>query len=318
MCCTGQSACPRQAKNYVALQFMACLVSLGFFTSATLNFLTVGHTHEDIDQLFALMVQWILRKHNWQTPEELMEFLQENMQGHFVHRGEEFKVSPLQGVRYFEGWMAPLQQHLEGAFQTRFGIEAPHSFACKLRRDLSQSEASRRDILPADGVPGVPGVPGRPKTLASPHGPPSPNDVMVCVKAFMRSKDVQQAPVMVVAERQKDALRPGGPNSFYPLREPSETALTHMLQLAALCEEEFNMPRAAEALRSQAVGPRVYRVPRDHWLPPPIDRRQPLPGQGSNPYFPHLPETSWHLLVKPAHRVGMQGKRRSIEPVGPT
>ena len=297
---------------------MACLVSLGFFTSVTLNFLTVGHTHEDIDQLFALMVQWILRKHNWQTPEELMEFLQENMQGHFVHRGEEFKVSPLMGVRFFEGWIAPLQQHLEGAFQTRFGIEAPHSFACKLRRDLSQAEASRRDTLAAHGVPGVPGEPGKPKTPATPHWPPSPNDVMVCVKALMRSKDLQQAPVRVIAERQKDLLRPDGPHTFYPLKEPSATALTHMLQLADLCGTEFNMPRAAEALKNQATGPRVYRLPRDNWLPQPADRRQPIPGSGSNPYFSHLPETSWHLLVKPAHRPGMQGKRRGINPVDPT
>ena len=313
--CAGWSICPLQANNSVVMQFMACLVCLGFFTSATINFLMVGHTHEDIDQLFALMVQWILRKHNWQTPEELMEFLQENMQGHFVHRGEEFSVRPLMGVRYFEGWMEPLQQKLEGAFQTRYGIESPHSFVCKLRRDLTQSEASRRDDLPAHGVPGVP---GRPKTLASPHGPPSPNDVMMCVKTFMRSKDVQQAPVMVIAHRQKDALRPDGPNTFYPLKEPSETALSHMLELAALCEDDFNMPRAAEALRSLATGPRVYQLPRDNWLPRPNDRRQPLPGQGGNPYFPHLPETSWHLLVKPAPRVGMQGKRRLIEPVGPT
>ena len=62
----------------------------------------------------------------------------------------------------------------QGAIPDLF-LAAPFTW----RRDQSQSEASRRDSLPADGVPGVPGVPGRPKTLASPHGPPSPNDVMV-------------------------------------------------------------------------------------------------------------------------------------------
>jgi hypothetical protein len=266
---------------------------MGFFTTATLNFLTVGHTHEDIDQLFALMVQWILRKHNWQTPAELMEFLEQSMKHYFHNRGEEFFVRRLGGIRDFEGWMEPLKQKLEGSFQTRGGIEAPHSFACKLRRDLTLAEVRKVDPEPA-----VPAVPVEPQ----------PNDVMICVKAFMRSTCIQQAPVLAVAAAQKATLRPGGPRCFVPLKDPSDVALANLLKLQRLCEHDFKMPRAAAALLDLASGPRLYELPPDRWLTP-ADARTP-PELGSNPFFSHLPETSWHLLVTPAHRPGMQGKRR--------
>ena len=273
---------------------MACLVAMGFFTTATLNFLTVGHTHEDIDQLFALMVQWILRKHNWQTPAELMEFLDQSMKHYFHNRGEEFFVRRLGGIRDFEDWMKPLKQRLEGSFQTRGGIEAPHSFACKLRRDLTLAEVRK-----VDPVPAVPAVPVDPQ----------PNDVMICVKAFMRSTCIQQAPVLAVTAAQKATLRPGGPRCFLQLKEPSDVALANLLKLQRLCEHDFKMPRAAAALLDLASGPRLYELPPDHWLTAPAEARG-LPELGSNPFFSHLPETSWHLLVTPAHRPGMQGKRR--------
>lgn len=41
-----------QAKNKETMAFFATLAMLRIFRSATLNFLMVGHTHEDVDQLF--------------------------------------------------------------------------------------------------------------------------------------------------------------------------------------------------------------------------------------------------------------------------
>ena len=55
-----------QAKNSTATEFLAYLVSAGYFRTCTLNFLTVGHTHEDIDQLFGLMIQVAGRKRDWE------------------------------------------------------------------------------------------------------------------------------------------------------------------------------------------------------------------------------------------------------------
>ena len=45
-----------QAQNFVVSVFLAYLVAKGYFSSATLNFLTVGHRHEDVDRLFAMIL----------------------------------------------------------------------------------------------------------------------------------------------------------------------------------------------------------------------------------------------------------------------
>ncbi|WAR06068.1 hypothetical protein MAR_021437, partial [Mya arenaria] len=42
-----------QNKNRYMLGFLAMLVHLGVFRKIKLSFLMVGHTHEDIDQLFS-------------------------------------------------------------------------------------------------------------------------------------------------------------------------------------------------------------------------------------------------------------------------
>ena len=81
-----------QCKNALACKFLAYLVSAGFVTTATPNFLMVGHTHEDIDQLFGLMVQWLLRKRTWETPAEIMEYLESKLGPQFHSRGKGFQV----------------------------------------------------------------------------------------------------------------------------------------------------------------------------------------------------------------------------------
>jgi hypothetical protein len=44
-------------KAYAALMFFAILVKDGIFTKVTINFLMVGHTHEDIDQYFSVIAR---------------------------------------------------------------------------------------------------------------------------------------------------------------------------------------------------------------------------------------------------------------------
>ena len=54
---------------------MAWLVKASLLETANLFFLRVGHTHEDIDKLFSILVALILRCHHFQTPRELLNFL---------------------------------------------------------------------------------------------------------------------------------------------------------------------------------------------------------------------------------------------------
>ena len=62
--------CASQNKNNKMFIFIALLVRWGLFDEITLNFLMVGHTHEDIDQLFGCLADW-LRENEAATPEDL-------------------------------------------------------------------------------------------------------------------------------------------------------------------------------------------------------------------------------------------------------
>ena len=64
-----------QSKNSFAHLFQALLVSRLLFKTVTMNYFMVGHTHEDIDQLFALVVKYILQKTSYQAPAEILEYI---------------------------------------------------------------------------------------------------------------------------------------------------------------------------------------------------------------------------------------------------
>ena len=67
----------KSAKNQYLLKFLALLSYRGIFKSTTLFNLTVGHTHEDIDQLFALVLAFLKRKRTWETPTEVLTHIQD-------------------------------------------------------------------------------------------------------------------------------------------------------------------------------------------------------------------------------------------------
>ena len=60
-----------QAKNSLVGQFLATLVAAGKFETATLNFLPVGHTHEDVDLAFGILLDRVLKRYRVQCPDEL-------------------------------------------------------------------------------------------------------------------------------------------------------------------------------------------------------------------------------------------------------
>lgn len=62
--------CGRENKNKYVLSYIALLVHLGIFKEALVHFLPVGHTHEDIDQMFSCVARQ-LRTHNAFTMADL-------------------------------------------------------------------------------------------------------------------------------------------------------------------------------------------------------------------------------------------------------
>ena len=57
-----------QAKNSESGEFLATLVGMKKLLSALLNFLIVGHTHEDVDQLWSVMLALVIRRHTFHIP----------------------------------------------------------------------------------------------------------------------------------------------------------------------------------------------------------------------------------------------------------
>lgn len=269
-----------QAKNADTLLMLGVLVSQGFFGSATLNFLMVGHTHEDIDQLFALLIQHILRMQSWQTPDELLNKLVRSLSAQFTGRGEELSAEVLASVRNFKKWLQPLETHCYNCLRNRGGIEAPHSFTFKSAQDLTQTERNI-PIGPEDESQDV----------------LQPMDVVCCVKTYMRDQHLQQRPVLVVpADRMHRVTAQPDSAGYIPVKGWSAQALENFLSLADVCTHEHSMPEAGAALNTLCTV-RRHIAAQDPWPVPTINRIiRPEPSQ--NPYFPHLPASSFRLLVR--------------------
>ena len=129
-----------QANNSVVSVFLAYLVAMGYFSSATLNFLTVGHTHEDVDRHFAMILLLVLRPKLWETPEEMNALFAEALRPLTEAKKEELIVEEVRHIRDFDGWLGAMGVHLHNAFVTRKGIEASHAFTFKVRADRSTAE----------------------------------------------------------------------------------------------------------------------------------------------------------------------------------
>ena len=294
-----------QAKNTCANLYMAVLVARHKFITTNLFDLLVGHTHEDscrfavparkakhgglslshllvptspedVDQLFGLLLSLIVRKREFEELGELMPYLKYALLDRIRQKGEELFVEKITAVRDFAEWMSCVGITLHNAFGTRQGIESPHAFTFKLRRDLL---ATAREWL-----------------QASPDVKCHDDDVYCCVKTYMRDTDLQQAPVLVLPYSRAQRLRLAAPTKVIPLHELSPKTIEQLLTLALTCEEFLGLPRAAGALRD-LVHTREYHLPSDVWLCSP-GVSHPLLEVGGNPYFQHLPPQSWQLLVK--------------------
>ena len=266
--------------------FLAYLVFAGYFLTANLFFLTVGHTHEDVDQLFAIVVSLILRC-RFETPAELLVFVAEELRPRFAAKHEELQAETLSAVRDFSGWLAPLNRTLWNAFANRKGMEAPHAFTFKLGRELRPSE---RAWFRGPGVE---------KFERAGPGASDSRSVYCCVKEFMHSVDLKQAPVLTIPAGR--ALHEMSPRNVVARRPLGEATIKNYMKLQQRCIQ-YGLQDAARGLDALLYD-RTYSVPQLLWLThsdvcfrwecAEVDARDHMV---SNRFFPHLPN-SLHLLA---------------------
>ena len=274
-----------QAKNGFVGAFCAYVVAKHMFQTVTMNYLMVGHTHEDIDQVFSLLVSQVIRRYRYETVQDLKQYMEAVLGPAFQAKGEAFKAIELNSVRKFTDWLAPLGVVQHGCWQSRHGIEAPHSFCYKLYMDLTGEEKSK----------------------CSHHrwfGAAMDKDVMCCVKTYMRDTHLQQLPLCVLPADRLDRVhtlspeRSVGPCMTLPEMERFKVIAN------VLDDRRYGYHKAAASLRllverSSVTGPLVPELDMaTPWLSKVNPDRAPLVYPDTNPFFSHLPDSSWHMKVQ--------------------
>jgi hypothetical protein len=91
----------KQCKGQYILGFMALLVQVGIFEKIVISFLPVGHTHEDIDQIFSRLAIH-LRKHNARNQFELLDCLKA---AYTPRHGHQVQTEHMTTVANFSDWI---------------------------------------------------------------------------------------------------------------------------------------------------------------------------------------------------------------------
>lgn len=268
-----------QAKNGYTANLMAFLVGRFKFHTTNLCYLPVGHTHEDVDQLFGVVAQILCRQKTFQDPADVKRIVQQGLQDRIAAKGEDLSVEFLDEVRDFRTWLEVTGVVPHNAFGNREGVAAPGAFSWKLRLDLTSAE--------------------RAMMTARPGTPVHQHDVFCLVKASMHLVDLQQPPVLVMpaARCRRVAAQPVGLQARIAY---SDDRVAQLQKLAEVCEFSCGMPRAAAYIR-RLVTPRI-----DQPLPPltvwlcsrSVVRLDAAIAIGS-PAFPHLPDAMlWRMKVR--------------------
>lgn len=190
-------------------------------------------------------------------------------------RSEDLSVEAMRAVRDWKQWLSATGVTPYHAWMTRAGIEAPHSFTWKLRRDLTGSELG---MLPLNKRGGHPG------------------DVFCLVKNFIKDTVLQQPPVLAMPQARL-ALLDSHPHSVADLPEVSADRRADLRKLALAVQSE--MPGSADYLEFLAArrAARLCDLMPVDWLPTVSQPELPLQPT-ANAEYPNLPEASWELKVR--------------------
>jgi hypothetical protein len=230
-----------QAKNEEVAKLLAVLVGRYKFKTAILEFLRVGHTHEDVDFMFSLLLARVLRKVRFQIPNELCQAILAGMGPVVASKRCELACHLLSHVRDFKLWMGPLGIKIHNCWMSRNGKVAPHSFTFKLRMDFGSHEQ-----LALQTLPGL---------------EPNDHDVFCIAKTFMSSKEPNGPPVLVIPYIFLDRLQSHPTGTCYARTPMADARRTQLRDFAAALEAfthewsaEHSYFRAAQELRILADG----------------------------------------------------------------
>jgi hypothetical protein len=251
---------------------------MGYFSKATLKFLTVGHTHEDVDRLFAMILLLVLRPKNWETPADMVKLITEALRPMSTTKKEELIVEEVEHIRDFDQWLDGMGVKMHNAFVSRNGREASHSFIYKPRTHCGNwqrcrgkgnvSKSTRRTSLPLSKA----------ACTWLRHSRQSwQSHIVSCLVSGQQPPRLKMARDMP-KERQKELEK-----------------LADHLDCKETSGEHY--PHAARCIRDRLLGQAPpEQAPHLEFLSHPTQARQPV-ARTSNQYYEHLPDTAWRLLV---------------------
>ena len=187
-----------QAKNQYVFMFLSYLVMANIFESVTMNFLMVGHTHEDVDQLFGIICSLLQGSGDLLTPKDFLSHIQSNLQSRMADAGMSLHAAPMTVVHSFSDWLYPQGLHPHNAFQRRDGIETIHSATF---RRLTVDESQRM---------------GK-----------SSRDVYAFTKGFMRDTNCAE-PVLVFRADRAQCISGSTPSQVVPLKPLGDKKLKNI------------------------------------------------------------------------------------------
>ena len=271
-----------QAKNSVGMMYLSLLVCRNLFASVTNNYLCKGHTHEDVDQLFGMVLSKVIKPHTFSRPEELVMNLNLELSliQHFAAKGETLSAELLNHVSDFEEWMKPAQMSLDSAFERRHGIDVPHSFIIKKRRDLSSHE--RLEVSMPQGAE---------EEVCANELAPHSHDVFIITKRFMHST-VSAPPLLVLTYQRCMRIPTGSPEKqLFKLANALEAATSEWTP-------DFSLYRVALDLRNLANG-NIFpqRAPLNFLRLGRPDEPPPVPVT-RNRFFNNHPDMVWRLMSR--------------------
>jgi hypothetical protein len=113
---------------------------------------------------------------------------------------------------------------------------------------------------------------------------------------IMRDLHPQQAPVCAIPAGRAAGVG-HSPTQYRPLTPLSAKQLQDYATLAQELQDNWDAPAAAAALQALVQGEYPDDIPTAAWLESPGLPEQAAVNAG-HPFFPHLPATSWRLLVR--------------------
>ena len=258
------------SKNHGVHMMASWLVASRCFASVTLNYLVVGHTHEDVDAFLAELLP-VLRRSMFNSTSDAVSVLKQALQGKADALNEQLLVEECNSVHAWTDYFSNLGVSLSNApLPTKKSGPVPYSFSYKRRMDLSAHELGQ---------------------LAARERSGKQNDVFVICKARMCDTNALKPVLTLPAERLERLPYSLRDLPLKPRVALSDVRAQNLRKLARILgSNPYNRADAAQALSDLAGG--VFNDEEKTFPWALEDRPVELPALivSANPYFPHLPE----------------------------